>query len=217
MQVRTQVITDVAKNFQVKVPTVTVTTSDGRNQALQIPTTHDEMMALMSQRDALTEQLDNANDRQQELIEQLKTVPAEAKPGLQAQLSALTEQIVSLQGDLSRISREMSQASPALMAMTHEDANEDQPGTFQEGVFLGGAGVFLGMTVLLLLGRWIWKRFIRDDVPTGRALPAADSERLQRVEHGMEAMAIEIERISEGQRYVTRLMSEQRGAESTPR
>jgi hypothetical protein len=100
--------------------------------------------------------------------------------------------------------------------MTHEDSNSGDPDTFQQGIFLGGAGVFFGMTVLLLAGRWFWKRFIRDDVPSTRALPAADSERLQRLEHGMEAIAIEVERISEGQRFVTKLLSESK-AESVPR
>jgi hypothetical protein len=33
----------------------------------------------------------------------------------------------------------------------------------------------------------------------------------------MDAMAVEIERISEGQRFVTRLMTESRGTESAPR
>ena len=43
----------------------------------------------------------------------------------------------------------------------------------------------------------------------GPAMIAADSQRLQRVEQGMEAMAIEIERISEGQRFTTKLLAEQ--------
>jgi hypothetical protein len=33
-------------------------------------------------------------------------------------------------------------------------------------------------------------------------------ERLERIEQGMDAIAIEVERVSEGQRFVTRLLSE---------
>ncbi len=40
------------------------------------------------------------------------------------------------------------------------------------------------------------------------ALDAGSAERLQRIEHAVDAMAIEIERISEGQRFTTRLLSE---------
>ena len=216
MQARARSGADVAPQVQVRVPTVTVVTGDGQNQVLQIPTSHDEMMALMAQRDALNDQLENARDQQHDLMEQLRSAPAEARAGLQVQLTSLTDQIVGLQRDIGRIGREISQASPSLIAMTHEDSKSDEPGTFQDGIMLGGAGVFLGMTVLLLLGRWIWKRFIRDDVPSTRALPAADSERLQRLEHGMEAIAIEVERISEGQRFVTKLLSDNK-VESVPR
>jgi hypothetical protein len=35
-------------------------------------------------------------------------------------------------------------------------------------------------------------------------------ERLERMERGIEAIAIEVERISEGQRFVTNLMAESR-------
>ena len=44
------------------------------------------------------------------------------------------------------------------------------------------------------------------------ALPAESGERLERIEQAMDAIAIEVERVSEGQRFVTRLLSERGGA-----
>ena len=41
------------------------------------------------------------------------------------------------------------------------------------------------------------------------ALPADTTARLERIEQAIDAMAVEVERISEGQRFVTRLMSDQ--------
>jgi hypothetical protein len=41
--------------------------------------------------------------------------------------------------------------------------------------------------------------------------PAGDplvADRLERIEHAIDAMSVEVERISEGQRFVTRLLSE---------
>src|SRR4051794_23998219 len=43
-------------------------------------------------------------------------------------------------------------------------------------------------------------------------VPADMSARLERMEHAIDAMAVEIERISEGQRFTTRLLSERNGA-----
>ncbi|HUQ80107.1 MAG TPA: hypothetical protein VM076_03155 [Gemmatimonadaceae bacterium] len=40
------------------------------------------------------------------------------------------------------------------------------------------------------------------------ALPADTSDRLERIEQAIEAMSIEVERIAEGQRFVTRIMAD---------
>jgi hypothetical protein len=45
----------------------------------------------------------------------------------------------------------------------------------------------------------------RDALP--RANPETD-ERLERIEQAVDAMAVEVERISEGQRFVTKLLAE---------
>ena len=42
-------------------------------------------------------------------------------------------------------------------------------------------------------------------------MPQDTSQRLERIEQAIEAMSIEVERIAEGQRFVTRLMSDQAG------
>lgn len=43
-------------------------------------------------------------------------------------------------------------------------------------------------------------------------LPLEVTDRLERMEQALEAVAIEIERISEGQRFTTKLLSDGRGA-----
>jgi hypothetical protein len=43
-------------------------------------------------------------------------------------------------------------------------------------------------------------------------IPSEVSDRLARIEQALEAVAIEVERISEGQRFTTKLLSEGRGA-----
>ena len=45
-------------------------------------------------------------------------------------------------------------------------------------------------------------------------LPSEVTARLERLEQGMDAIAIEIERISEGQRFVTKLLSEKHAPSS---
>jgi hypothetical protein len=53
--------------------------------------------------------------------------------------------------------------------------------------------------------------------PRDPRLPPEVTERLERMEHAIDAIAVEIERISEGQRFTTKLLSERadKAAKST--
>jgi hypothetical protein len=66
--------------------------------------------------------------------------------------------------------------------------------------FLMIAAVFIGTP----LARAFARRMDRKAVAPA---PAQDGERLARIEQSLEAVALEVERIGEGQRYVTQLMS----------
>lgn len=66
----------------------------------------------------------------------------------------------------------------------------------------------------LPLVRGMVRRWDRDgEAPK---IPGEMSGRLERMEHAIDAMAVEIERISEGQRFTTRLLSENRSSRALP-
>jgi hypothetical protein len=68
--------------------------------------------------------------------------------------------------------------------------------------------VFVAMPISVTIARYFWKRSVS---PTKAAtLPSADAERLTRMEQAIDTIAVELERISEGQRFVTRLLSDDR-------
>jgi hypothetical protein len=68
-------------------------------------------------------------------------------------------------------------------------------------------GVVLALVVLGIVR--FWKRYTgRGKAPVAVPESAASSARLERMERGIEAIAIEVERISEGQRFVTNLLAE---------
>ena len=85
-------------------------------------------------------------------------------------------------------------------------------GTTREHYILlfGMAGSFA--LIVGFVGAWIGARFgarraLRD---VQRAALGEGSSHLTRIEQSIDAIALEVERISEGQRYTTRLLSEQR-------
>ena len=52
-------------------------------------------------------------------------------------------------------------------------------------------------------------------VQSAQLSPQID-QRLERLEQGIDAIAIEIERVTEGQRFVTKLLSEQENRQKLP-
>ena len=64
--------------------------------------------------------------------------------------------------------------------------------------------IFIGFPIAVALARNLLRRGSRAVAPA----PAASNERMDRLEQAVDAIAIEVERISEGQRYMTRLLTE---------
>jgi hypothetical protein len=201
---------------EVKVPAVHVYTDAG-SQVIQIPKTHDQMAALIAQREILSEQLGDMQNQRREIADQYKTAPQQSWPALNAQLADLSTQTIDLQRQINLIGRQIAGASPDLIAMTRPAPPDPYAGTFGEGVGVGALGGIVLATAVMLLARLFRRRFRRDETPATRMIASDDSERLKRLETGIDAMAIEIERISEGQRFVTKLMSESHDLESATR
>lgn len=77
-----------------------------------------------------------------------------------------------------------------------------------EDIFIFGS--FFVTVVILGLGIPLVRAYIRR-MDRRTLLPATDpvaDARLARIEQAIDAMAVEIERVSEGQRFMTRLLSE---------
>ena len=71
----------------------------------------------------------------------------------------------------------------------------------------------LTYTMRMVVNAWLAPR--REKARLAHAAPLAD-ERMTRLEQAVDAIAFEVERISEGQRFTTRLLSEQSRPSSLP-
>lgn len=72
--------------------------------------------------------------------------------------------------------------------------------------------------VIYPLARALARRIERGAAPESKALPDHVAARLERMEQAIDSIAVEVERISEGQRFTTRLLADRNGAapQSTP-
>jgi hypothetical protein len=78
-----------------------------------------------------------------------------------------------------------------------------------EDIFIFGS--FFVTVIVLSIAVPLVRAYVRR-MERGALLPASDpqvNERLGRIEQAIDAMAVEVERISEGQRFVTRALAEQ--------
>ncbi|MFL5480134.1 MAG: hypothetical protein ACJ79X_14050 [Gemmatimonadaceae bacterium] len=208
MQTSTQ-SPDIAPAQASRLPTsITTTGPDGKSYTLPIPLSRGEVRELAARRAALSDQLINVSSRRAELAEEIRTADAVSRTGLEQRLRLLDSRILQLETDLATTGQQLAAAPVQVGTQTPQSGGGDD---FEDGVMAGGVGVFAVGSILLFFLRRRWKR---------RSSPAlrdaTEPARLERLEMGIEAIAIEVERISEGQRFVTRLLAEAQPA-LTPR
>ena len=147
-----------------------------------------------------------------ELREQIRTSIQEAvrnatRPG---ELRGLDEQIdAAVDRAIEEATQEGAQGVTVVPSMPPWERNNDVPPeavTISVAFFVSCAFVAVGLP----LARAFARRMDRRGAPAV-ALPAETSSRFDRIEQAIDAVAIEVERISEGQRYSTKLMTEMRG------
>lgn len=189
-------------------PGATVVTSggDGKAITIQVPQTDAQVYALVSRRDQLSSQIQDAMARRQGLVSQIREAPdGVARTGLEQQVSLLDERILSMERELAATETQLAQSPADLISFAERESRPAQPTDRLE--MFGLMGVIIVATILLskLSRRWSGRSRQRS---SPSALPPDTTERLERLERGVESIAIEIERISEGQRFVTKLMAE---------
>ena len=171
------------------------------------PRTARDIDALKARRDELSNQLQSVDSRRSKLISQLKqTSDPTAIKGLESRLSLLDARQLQLESDIQQTGQQLTSPAAGLLATT-----ATQPafaGLGQRDVMTLSVLSILFIFFPLAFGaaRAMWKRSSRPG--PAPAVFTETAQRLERLEASVDAIAIEIERISEGQRFVTKLLSE---------
>ncbi|MDX2183931.1 MAG: hypothetical protein SFW08_08105 [Gemmatimonadaceae bacterium] len=191
--------TEAPRVPQVSVPGV----NGGAPQAL--PMTAEQIARLRQKGRELSSQLGSVSRRREEVLGKLKDADAAAKPGLDARLKVLDARLVSLEQQIEENSRMIANA-PLEVEQAAEEVSKVGPfGIRQEVYGIGTVGACLLLApIALAYARMLWRRGTNPRPPKDAAAEA----RAVRMEQAIDAMSIELERISEGQRFVTKLMSE---------
>lgn len=187
---------------------------EGAPYVFTVPATAEQVQGLRVRREELQDQLESAREQRTELGEQLRGVPGELRPGIERQLQVIDERIVQLERDLTTTGRLLTAASPELLAQTAEAqarAEARPAGNDEDEMLVGG---FAGGVLLMLLVGSVRRRFRRRAEArrpaTAATAAAGDDPRMDQLTQAVDAIAVEVERISEGQRFVTQLLAEGR-------
>lgn len=171
-----------------------------------VPTTPQELRGLEIKRSQLSEQLISANNRRRSLSEQLLTADADARPGIIARLKVLDDRIVRLERDIDRTGDQLANAPASLVANTVIPADIANRVTEEIVPIVAILSVFVLAPFALAIARFIWKR--ASPSPRPALADQATTHRLEQLQQAVDTIAVEVERISEGQRFVTKLLSE---------
>jgi hypothetical protein len=165
-----------------------------------------ELEVLGARREELSTQLQSVDGRRSRLISQMKqTGDPTAIKGLEDRLALLDKRQLQLESDLAETGQQLSSVPAGLIASAGTPVIA--------GLGSGQVVAISIVSVIFVLGPLaigfaltLLRRSVKSPIP-----PAAITEtaqRLERLEGSIDAIAVEIERISEGQRFVTKLLSE---------
>jgi hypothetical protein len=199
-------------------PSVTVTLPDGPLPLDALPRNAQEVRGLRERRDILRDQLERATNRRDQLVREMdgqgegeQRISPEARAGIQQRLQVLDERILQIERDQAMTERLLSQTPPAVLASIAQEQRRVEQMVDEDEAIASAFGAFgIGIVLTLVIGRIRRRMVRRRGGPASAAVSVvnADDPRFDRLAHAVDSIAEEVERIGEGQRFVTQLLAQ---------
>jgi hypothetical protein len=176
------------------------------------PISQEQAEFLRAKRTALSNQLESVQERRDEVADQLRNpeTSSSERPGLENRLRVLDERLISIEKEMAANSAQLANAP----ARRSSEGSTTVPGGRDRGARGFNPNLAIVLTFMLLVPfavqlarRWFAPNSARYDRQQS-AEAAALRDRMDKMESAVEAVAIEVERIGEGQRFLTQAMSE---------
>lgn len=162
-------------------------------------------LAKAEARNVLGEQLDRMLNRRENLLEKMQdpSTSAAERAAIEPHLAAVNARIIDLEAQIQRADMEWATAAAVPGAAQPDRVRNDGPP--EEMLILGV--IFTGIAMCLVAGAWA-RRLVKGTGKVVAQIPTAFEQRFTRLEQSLDAVAIEVERISEGQRFLTRVFAD---------
>jgi hypothetical protein len=162
--------------------------------------------AFRAQRRELARQLESLEDQRESLTGELTTagLADASKKGIEQRIASMDERIIALDKQIADADAQVARAA-AIPGAAIDPPPPPRDGPPEEFWVLGGMLiVFVMLPISIAYARRIWRRSAK--IVT--TFPKELSDRLLHVEQAVEATALEVERIGEGQRFMTKLFTD---------
>jgi hypothetical protein len=165
--------------------------------------------AVRAKREVLSDQMNRLLNRRNNVSERLNQpdVGPKEKVALEQHLEELNTRIIDMEKTLHAADAEVAAAAGVPGATVADSRGGGSGGGPPEEMLIIGT-VFSGIALVIVAfayARRLWKGATK----VVSEIPAAFEARLTRFEQSLDAVAIEIERVSEGQRFLTKVLAEE--------
>jgi hypothetical protein len=165
-------------------------------------------LQLKSKQEVLSNQVRDLTRKRDELAGDMQRRDGVDREGAQNRLKALDAQLVQAEADLNAVTKEMASAAPASMSETVRTIYRGYGDEDLVGAGFIGAGIMFALFLPLLWRTFRRRRYVAPGMSTTGSTPTIGKERIDRMEAAIDSIAVEMERVSENQRFMTRLMTE---------
>jgi hypothetical protein len=159
-----------------------------------------------AQRTELANQLEELQDTRSQLMREIEQLPqgAAGRAGLEARVAAIDTRIAAMDKQIADADAQVAKAAAVPGAIV-EPPRIVRSGPPEEMYIAGMVFTFIcAIPLVIAWSRRLWKRAS----VTVTQFPKEISDRLARLEQSADSTAIEVERIGEGQRFLTKILSE---------
>lgn len=179
------------------------------------PRSPQELSALNSRREELFAQLERSKVERRDLVREVLALQPKDRHLIEGRIADVDTRISRLERDYNA-TNELIASAPASAYQT-QTTTEVDPDRIAQAVMdeivplTAILSVFVLLPITLAFVRFIWRR---SSGPSQAALAdqALTSKRLEQIQQSIDTIAVEVERISEGQRYAAKVMDRALGA-----
>jgi hypothetical protein len=185
--------------------------------ALATASAADVYRAFREARGVVEDRLEDLQDRRQEIVQRLRQGAASDvdRTGLDQQLAQIDQQIAAANIQLAEADAQVVAAASIPGAVVPDPPDDPWRNGPPEDVVMMTIffSALLFMPIVIAYARRIWRRSAKAEITLSPQLV----DRMESLERSMDAVAIEVERIGEGQRFVTQLIADRAKSAELPR